>query len=92
MEDEAAADYHARLNIEGERKVWLGNRPKIEKVRILVIPERIVEEYEKKEIDAKIKLVMGQDCQVLWDFVDEIPKTPQRKYLYTKSLVRRPKS
>ena len=62
-----------------------------QRVRILVVlrDEGRVNESEKNEIDDKIKLVMGQDCQVLWDFVDEIPKTPQGKYLYTKSLVQR---
>ena len=59
-----------------------------QKVRILVIPERIIEESEKKDIEDKIKLVMGQGCQVTWDFVDEIPKTLQGKYIYTRSLVR----
>ncbi len=30
MERETTEDYLAKLNIEGERKVWLGNHPKIE--------------------------------------------------------------
>jgi acyl-coenzyme A synthetase/AMP-(fatty) acid ligase len=30
---------------------------------------------------------MGQECQIKWDFVDDIPKTVSGKYLYTKSLV-----
>lgn len=59
------------------------------RVRILVIPERIIEEPEKKDIEDKIKLVMGEDCQIIWEFVDEIPKTQSGKYLYTKSLVHR---
>jgi len=29
MENETKEDYLARLNIEGQRKVWLGNHPKI---------------------------------------------------------------
>ena len=29
MENETVEDYLARLNIEGERKVWLGNHVKI---------------------------------------------------------------
>jgi len=57
------------------------------KVRILVVLKDKVNESEKKDIENKIKLVMGQDCQIIWDFVDEIPKTSQGKYLYTKSLV-----
>jgi len=59
------------------------------KIRIPVVLERAVSEPEKKDIEDKIKLVMGQDCQVIWDFVDEIPKMRSGKYLYTKSLVRR---
>jgi len=60
-----------------------------QRVKILVVLERIMEESEKKDIEDKIKLVMGKDCQIIWEFVDEIRKTPQGKYLYTKSLVRR---
>lgn len=30
MENGTAEDYLAKLNIEGGRKVWLGNYPKIE--------------------------------------------------------------
>lgn len=32
MENEKTEDYLARLNVAGERKVWLGNHPKIEYV------------------------------------------------------------
>jgi acyl-CoA synthetase (AMP-forming)/AMP-acid ligase II len=46
-----------------------------------------VNEHEKKDIEDKIKLVMKQDCQVIWEFVDDIPKTPQGKRLYTISKV-----
>lgn len=45
-------------------------------------------EYEMKDIENNIKLVMGQDCQIRWDFVDEITKTSQGKHLYTRSLLR----
>jgi phenylacetate-CoA ligase len=58
-----------------------------QKVRILVVAKGKVIESEKKDIEDKMKLVMGQDCHILWDFINEIPKTPQGKYLYTKSLV-----
>lgn len=60
-----------------------------DKIRILIILNKILPEDEKKEIDSKIRLQMGQDCKIIWDFVDDIPKTKSGKYFYTKSLVSR---
>jgi acyl-coenzyme A synthetase/AMP-(fatty) acid ligase len=57
------------------------------KIRILIVLGDKVNESEKKDIEEKIKLVMGADCQVIWEFVDEIPKTPQGKHHYTRSLI-----
>jgi phenylacetate-CoA ligase len=59
------------------------------RIKILVVLKENINEPEKKDIEDKIRLIMGQDCQLIWDFVDEIPATPEGKYLYTKSLVRR---
>lgn len=56
-------------------------------IKILVILEGEINESEKKDMEDKIKLVMGQDCKITWDFVKEIPNTKTGKYLYTKSLV-----
>jgi phenylacetate-CoA ligase len=39
------------------------------------------------EIEAKIKLVMGEDCRVVFHFVDSIPKTKTGKLLYTVSKI-----
>jgi len=58
------------------------------RIRLLVVSEGEINVSEKRDIEDKIKLVMGKDCKIIWEFVDEIPKTPQGKYLYTKSLVR----
>jgi phenylacetate-CoA ligase len=58
------------------------------KIRVLVALKDEVNNSEKEEIESKIRLVMGKDCQITWEFVDEIPKTLSGKYLYTKSLVR----
>ncbi len=41
-----------------------------------------------RDIDNKIHLVMGESCNVAWEFLDDIIKTDSGKYLYTKSLVR----
>jgi starvation-inducible outer membrane lipoprotein len=29
---------------------------------------------EEKEIEHKIKLVMGKNCKTIWEYVDDIPK------------------
>lgn len=59
------------------------------KIRILLVPELTMPEAEKVDIENKIRSVMGQDCQIIWEFVDEIPKAQSGKYLYTKSLLHR---
>ena len=38
-----------------------------------------------KTAEKRIKLVMGSDCSVIFEFVNEIPKTKTGKYLYTIS-------
>lgn len=58
-----------------------------DKIRILVIPNKTLPDVEKKDIEDKIKVQMGQDCKIIWDFVDDIPKTRSGKYLYTISLL-----
>jgi phenylacetate-CoA ligase len=56
-------------------------------IRILVVLERNMTSQEMENINDKIKLVMGANCNVIWEFVDAIQDTPQGKYQYTKSLV-----
>ncbi len=43
---------------------------------------------ELDEISAHVRLLMGDDCTVTFDFVDEIPPTPSGKFLYTLSEVK----
>jgi len=57
------------------------------KIRILVVPAGEIVKSEKKFIEDKIKVAMGEDCEIAWDFVEDIPKTKSGKYIYTKSLV-----
>lgn len=42
---------------------------------------------EMADICTEIRLVMGEDCQIEWHQVEEVPRTPQGKLLYTRSLV-----
>jgi phenylacetate-CoA ligase len=56
-------------------------------IRVLIVPNGEVDEQEKMYIEDKIRLIMGKNCRIIWNVIDEIPKTPQGKYLYTKSLI-----
>ncbi len=39
------------------------------------------------DINQKIRLVMGADCRIEWQVVEAVPRTPQGKLLFTRSLV-----
>ena len=39
------------------------------------------------EICDKIKQAMGEKCEIKWHRVEEVPRTPHGKLLYTRSLV-----
>jgi len=56
-------------------------------IRILIVPLGNISESEKRDIEDKIKVVMGEDVKIIWEFVDDIPKTKSGKYMYIKSLV-----
>jgi len=60
-----------------------------QRIKILVVPQGDIEDYTKRDIENKIRQVMGHDCMIIWEFVDKIYATKSGKYLYTKSLVRR---
>lgn len=73
----------------GEIKQFQVVQEDYDRIRILtVIGAGLTEEY-RKDVESKIKVAVGLDCEITWDFVDSVPKTPTGKYLYTKSLVRR---
>ena len=56
-------------------------------IRVLVVLKNSLGELEKRDIERKIRLVMGE-CTVIWEVVDAIPVTSSGKYLFVKSLVR----
>jgi phenylacetate-CoA ligase len=60
-----------------------------DQIKILAILYKDLPESEKTEIEQKIRVEMGTDCKIIWDFVDSIPKTRSGKYLYTQSFVKR---
>lgn len=56
-------------------------------IRINVVTQKEILDQYKNEVDAKIRVVMGPECKIIWNIVEDIPKTSSGKYLYTKSLV-----
>jgi phenylacetate-CoA ligase len=61
------------------------------RIKILIVPFGNINEPERKDIEDKIKVVMGKDIKIIWEFVDDIPKTKSGKYIYIRSLVKRQK-
>jgi len=58
----------------------------LKRVRILAVVES-VNQGEMQQISEKVRLVMGRDCKVIWEIVDEIPASPSGKRIFTRSLV-----
>jgi len=56
-------------------------------IQINVVTRKEISDQFKNDNNEKIRVVMGPECKIIWNFVDEIPKTPSGKYLYTKSLI-----
>ena len=56
------------------------------KVRIQKCDEPVARDLQ--EIEDKVRVVMGDDCKVEFEFVDEIPASSSGKYRYTISRVK----
>ncbi len=56
-------------------------------VRISIVTQKEISDQYKNEVGAKIRVLMGPECKIKWDIVEDIPKTSSGKYLYTQSLV-----
>lgn len=73
----------------GEIKQFQVVQEDYDKIRILVVMGVGFTKEYRKDVESKIKVAVGSDCKIIWDLVDNIPKTPTGKYLYTKSLIQR---
>ena len=60
------------------------------RIRILVVADAPVNDNDVDDINAKIRLVMGNDCDVEWEHVESIKQTSQGKHLYTRCLIDEP--
>ena len=56
-------------------------------IQCFIILETLKNEKDIADIKQKIKLVMGDNCQISFNFVDNIPINQSGKYLYTISEI-----
>jgi phenylacetate-CoA ligase len=73
-------------------KDWISQYQVIQKSvsRIIFKIVKSSDKYQQTELEdivAKTKLVMGDDCEVIFEFVDEIQPSVSGKYRYTISEV-----
>ncbi|MEM2921368.1 MAG: hypothetical protein QXF26_03520 [Candidatus Bathyarchaeia archaeon] len=59
----------------------------VNKVRILVVMKRADPDWIR-HVETEIKRLMGENCKVIWDFLNEIPSSAGGKHLYVQSLLR----
>ena len=58
-----------------------------DRICISVIPAGTVTEGDVGEINSKIRLVMGEDCDIEWRYAQSIEKSPQGKHRFTRCFV-----
>lgn len=58
-----------------------------EDLEIAVVPERRPDPSERRDVEAKLRFVLGDECRIRWSFVDAIPLTPQGKRMFTRCLI-----
>lgn len=58
-----------------------------DKIVLKVVAKKKIDPVQMSLIEEKIKVAMGKDCKIKWEYVDDIPSLSNGKYLYTKSLV-----
>jgi len=58
-----------------------------DRIRIRMVCADSLPEADQRDIEDKIKLVMGRTCSVDYEFVDTIPPLASGKYRYTISMV-----
>ena len=72
---------------KGAIKLFQVVQEAIDRIRVIMVLETDLLDETRLEIEEKIKLVMGANCLVIFDIVNDIPKTKTGKYLYTISNI-----
>lgn len=58
-----------------------------EEIHVYFVSNQDINRHFKKDIESKIKDVMGKECKIIWKKVNNIKPSRSGKYFYTKSLV-----
>ena len=66
---------------------WQVIQDDYDKIQINIVASREISDQFKNDMNNKIRIGMGSECKIKLIIVDDIPKTPSGKYLYTKSLI-----
>ncbi len=59
----------------------------LDHITVKIVKDSEVSSWSLREINKKIKIVMGENCKVIFEYVEDIPKTATGKYLYTSSKI-----
>jgi hypothetical protein len=57
----------------------------VDRLKVLYVSGGAVPQSDIDDITAKVRFVMGDACQVDWERVTAIPRTPQGKFTFTRS-------
>ena len=58
-----------------------------DRFRIRVVTRGKVNEDDVREINGSVRLVMGADCKLEWEYPDFIDKSSQGKFVFTRCLI-----
>ena len=75
------------VNNRGSIKLFQVVQEALDRVVVKIVKDGEIKEEELSDIKEKIRLVMGKECEVVFEFVSEIAKTKTGKFLYTVSKV-----
>ncbi len=75
------------VNNKGSIKLFQVVQEALDKIIVKIVKDGEIKEEEILDIEEKIKLVMGKECSVIFEFVEEIAKTPTGKHRYTISNI-----
>jgi phenylacetate-CoA ligase len=64
-------------------------QPEIDLIEVFIVADGEPPAAELADLEAKMRQGMGEECRIVFRLVDEIPRSPHGKHLFTRSLVAR---
>ena len=72
---------------KGNIKLFQVIQEKLDKIIIKIVKDGEILNIDLLEIEEKIKLVMGSECEIVFEFIENIPTTLTGKHRYTISNI-----